>query len=112
MFDVTAALSLTQRTVQRVTPAAGAYDPLTGKWVEGAAQSTDFLATIQPTSGKQLKDLPEGVRSEALLTGWSVTDIQYDERILYNGTVYRVIHTRPWQFEGTYTQFTLGALGE
>lgn len=84
----------------------GAYDAA-GKWVKGTPATATILATVQPASGRQLMDLPEGLRTEARYFAWSGTALVVDDIVIYAGSRYRVIYTWPRPADS----FTRAALG-
>lgn len=85
---------------------AGAYNAA-GKWVKSAAVPVTIMATVQPASGRQLMDLPEGLRTEAKYFAWSGTALVVDDVVIYAGSRYRVIYTWPRPADS----FTRAALG-
>lgn len=84
----------------------GDYDA-GGKWVPTTAVDTTILATVQPTGGKQLLDLPEGLRSEAKYALWTRSALALDDVVIYGGANYRVIFAWP-RPEGGFYKVALG----
>jgi len=94
-------------SIERKT--GGAYNS-GGKWVPSAPTVQDGVAVvIQPTSGRELRDLPEGLRIEAKYSLWSQGPVALDDVIVYAGRRHRVIFLweRP---EGTFTKSALGLI--
>lgn len=75
----------------------GAY--VAGKFVQGDPTEVDIAATHQPVTSRDLRDLPEGQRVDALRSVWSRSEILgADERtgrpadeLVIEGETYRVI---------------------
>ena len=110
MIDVAVAIDLEETTVVRKRTLGGAYEA-GGRWVDGTEESYSFKAEVQPTTGRQLMDLPEGVRSEARCTLWTrETDLLLDDVVAYEGLDYRVVYVWNRQRSGNYTRCVLGLL--
>lgn len=85
-------------TLRRFAP--GSY--VAGKYVPGASSDAPIAAVHQPVSSRDLRDLPEGQRVDALRSIWSRSEILgADERtgrlpdeLVIEGETYRVI--RAW----------------
>lgn len=93
-------------SIERKT--GGAY--VSGKWVPAdPAIQNDVPVVIQPTSGRELRDLPEGLRIEAKYSLWSLGSLALNDVIVYAGKRYRVIFLweRP---EGSFTKAALGLI--
>lgn len=84
----------------------GAYDAA-GKWVEGTRTWVTVQATVQPAAGRQLMDLPEGIRTEAKYFLWSEAAIVVGEIVVYLNQRYKVLYTWPRPADS----FTRAALG-
>lgn len=106
MIDVAIAIDGEARNVTLTTHAAGAYNA-DGDFVPGAATSTTIRAAIFPASGNQLRDMPEGIRTEAGWVCWSRSAMAIDNQITADGIVYRVLHAWP-RPEGGFTRAALG----
>lgn len=73
MTDVAEAIDAEAVPVTFQPPAGATYDAK-GNAVPGALpDSVPGAAAIQPVSGRMLQDLPEGLRSEVSMVGWSRT---------------------------------------
>jgi hypothetical protein len=104
-----AGMAIDRRAIgmSRTRRAADSYDPNTGKAVLGASTTTAIKAVIQPASGNQLKDVPEGVRTEAQWLLWSRADVVIDDKITHKGIDYRVVYAWP-RDEGAFYRAALG----
>lgn len=105
-MDVAAAIDAEAVAVTRRTRGTATYDS-GGNAVPGAASDTSIQAALQPMSGKRLLDLPEGLRAEASLLGWSRASVAVSDEIIYGGATYRVLHVWPRPADG-FTKFALG----
>ena len=95
-------------TIQVVTRAADSYDSK-GNGVKGAdVDPVDIAADVQPTTGKMLQDLPEGVREEVNHFIWTPYDLQNDHVVIYDGDRHRVVKLWPRRSDG----FTKAAIGK
>jgi len=94
--------------VQITRRAAGAYNA-DGEFIEGASSTDTIRAAIQPASGRQLMDLPEGIRTEARWLLWSRSDLSLDDRITAQGLTYRIMFVWP-RLDGGFTRAALGLL--
>lgn len=108
MIDVAIAIDGEAVNVTLTTKAAGYYDA-DGNWVPGAPTSSTIRAAIQPTRGKQLMDMPEGIRTEAGWMLWTRSAIAVDDEITSGGIGYRVLFTWP-RLEGGFYRAALGRL--
>lgn len=94
--------------VTRTRRAAGSYNA-DGDFVPGAPTTGTILAVVQPASGRQLMDLPEGVRSEARWLAWSRAEIRLDDVIVAGGLSHRVVYVWP-RAEGDFYRAAMGEL--
>ncbi len=85
----------------------GSY--VSGKWVASADLTTPTTGTIQPTTGRQLAGMPEGVRSEARYVLWTRSALALDDVVIYGGANHRVIWMWP-RPEGGFNRAALGLL--
>jgi|TARA_R100000049_G_C1932626_1_gene76487 hypothetical protein len=102
------------RPVTHKRNAAGAYDqtegsPTFGQWIEGSETTTTIQAVVQPASGRQLMDLPEGIRDEARWIIWSRAEMRNDDVIVNAGSSYRVMYLWP-RAEGEFYRAAMGLL--
>lgn len=100
------ALDRWARDVGYTPPAAAEYDA-GGNAVTATAQPTAIRATVRPISGRELRDLPEGVRIEAKSVAWSRTPLHDDGRMTVAGRNYRLIATRDNEHEGGFWRAVL-----
>lgn len=105
-MDVAEAIDEEAVEVTLSAAAAGSYDA-GGNWVAGGPTSGPIQAAIQPASGRVLQDLPEGLRAEVTLVGWSRSQVALGNEITYSGSNYRVVHVWPRPADGFY-KFALG----
>ncbi|TAY66548.1 hypothetical protein ELG88_09780 [Rhizobium leguminosarum] len=87
--------------------APDSYDPDTGKAITGVPAVIPIKAVIQPATGNQLRDLPEGVRTEAQWLLWSRSQVQLDDTVTHKGINYRVVYVWP-RDEGAFYRAALG----
>lgn len=66
-----------------------------GKWVETDEDPVTIDASIQPISGREIVNLPEGKRERARWTIWTLDDVGGDDEILYNDDKYEVYVATP-----------------
>lgn len=93
------------------------YDPDTGRAIVTQGDFPVIRATIQPATGKQLMDLPEGVRVEAKFMFWSRTDVCLSDQIAVRRStlvvdVYRVVYAWPRRPNDGFMRAALGYVGE
>lgn len=108
-MSVTAAILARAVSVEVRSRSKGTYDAK-GNGIPGQLSCTYTNATIQPVSGAVLRDLPEGLRTEATHVGWSVLQIALADEIVYSGSVYRVLHVWPRPEDG-FTKFAVKRVG-
>ena len=106
MIDVAIAIDGEARNVTLTTRAAGAYNA-DGDFVPGSATISTIRAAIFPASGNQLRDMPEGIRTEAGWVCWSRSALAIDDQIAADGVTYRVLHAWP-RPEGGFHRAALG----
>lgn len=106
MIDVAIAIDGEAVAVNKTTRAAGNYSEA-GDWVPGASSSTSIMAAIQPVNGNQLKDMPEGIRTEAGWVMWSRTSVALDDVITHGVITYRVLYVWP-RADGGFFRAALG----
>ena len=86
---------------------AGGY--VDGVYIRGAATTSEIMAVIQPATGNQLMDVPEGIRVEARWIFWSRSALSVDDVIKHGGVSYRVMYTWP-RDEGAFHRAAIGRL--
>lgn len=105
-MDVADAIDGEAVTVNYRTVTAN-FDQSTGKTPKTLGDPVSISAAIQPASGRQLMDVPEGVRTEARFIAWSRSTLALDAQIQYDGEWYRILYTWPRPQDG----FTRAAMG-
>lgn len=108
MIDVAIAIDGEAVNVSLMRLAAGDYDA-DGNWIDGTSTTSTIRAAIQPASGRQLMDLPDGIRNEARWLVWSRSELRLDDTIGHGGSNYRVMHVWP-RMEGGFHRAALGLL--
>lgn len=80
-----------------------------GEWVGETKAEGTFLGTIQPVSGRVLRDLSEGERKEARYALWTREALVLDDIVIYGSERLRImfVWSRP---EGGFTKAVLGLL--
>lgn len=82
-----------------------------GRWIAGEASETSIRAVMQAPSARDLESLPEGERTEGLVTIWSRSPLntsdeddrkQADEVINCRGEAYRVVRIQERAEAGFY----------
>lgn len=101
MIDVADAIDAEAEPVQRIRKAAGGYN-LDGDAVPGSPSTVPIMAAVQPASGRQLMDLPEGLRTEAQFIIWSRSTIEENDRITYAAETWRVVFVWPRPNDGFF----------
>lgn len=96
------------RNLTVYAPRGGAY--VRGKWVDYSPKTTVIRANVQPTSGKQLQDLPEGLRADAKYTVWSTSELQVNDEIDFAGERWRVLFVWPRGFDGGFYRAVMGLM--
>lgn len=108
MIDVALAIDGEAVNVSLKRNAAGHYDQ-NGKWIPGVPSTSTIRAAIQPASGRQLEDLPDGIRNEARWLVWSRAEIRLDDVITHGTSSYRVMFVWP-RADGGFHRAALGLL--
>lgn len=107
-IDVALAIDAESEDITHRARSIGSYDErgngMPGTWIEAPAR-----AAIQPISGRELQDLPEGVRAEVTMVGWTRSAVAVDEQIVYRGDTYRVFAAKPRPMDG-FTRIAIGRL--
>lgn len=111
MIDVAAAIDAEARPLTLIQTPAGAYDD-GGNWIEGEEQETPFMGAIFAVSSRDLRDMPEGIRTEAKRTLWTRQPVQNNDRIGLGETRYKVLMVHDRSFEGGFYKGVLGLLND
>src|SRR5690606_10287750 len=89
---------------------SGGYYNDDGDYIPGTPATTSTIrAAIQPATGNQLMDVPEGMRTEARWLLWSRSEVKIDDTITSGGVSYRVMHLWP-RMEGGFYRAAIGRL--
>lgn len=107
--DVALAIDAESEPVTWTSVSAGTYDAR-GNGIPGAQTDTQTRAAIQPITGRELQDLPEGVRAQVSMVGWTRASVAVDDEIVYRGDTYRVFAAKPRPMDG-FTRIALGRIG-
>lgn len=107
MIDVAIAIDGEAKNVSLTARAAGDYNA-DGDFVDGASTTTTIRAAIFPATGDKLKDLPEGIRTEAGWLCWSRSPIAVDNEISSKSIAYRVLFVWDRDDEGGFYRAALG----
>lgn len=107
MMDIDVAEAIDDEAVPVIfqLPGAATYDPRGNAVKEDSGEQTGWAA-IQPASGRMLQDLPEGLRSEVSMVGWSRTMVAVKWEIIYGAEKYRVVHVWPRPSDG-FSKFAM-----
>lgn len=78
----------------------GVYDA-NGKFVPAPTTTISVLASVQPLRGKDLQNLPEGLRNEDLLKVYTTTELRVagdyaPDAIMVDGQAYEVQTVERW----------------
>lgn len=106
MIDVAIAIDAESVEVTWRNRSGGSYDSR-GNATGASWTDTQIRAAIQPVSGRELQDLPEGVRSKVTLVAWTRSEVAENDQIIYLGDAYRVYAARPRPMDG-FTRIALG----
>lgn len=98
-MSVAEAIDAEAVSVQLRSYGGGAYDDA-GEWVSSATAISTICAAIQPKSGRSLKDVPEGLREDVELVGWTRSAVAVKDEIVYGGEVFRVVWVGPRPMDG------------
>lgn len=100
MIDVAEAID-DEAVAVTFQPPAGATYTKGGDAVPGARPNAVLgMAAIQPASGRMLQDLPEGLRAEVSMVGWSRTMVALKWEVVYGEDTFRVVHVWPRPADG------------
>lgn len=88
--------------------AVGKY--VRGKWEADWPVTQTIVASVQPLSGKEYRDLPEGIRNEAQAKAITTFPLRSGDRIIQDGVKYKVLSLDNWQSQAGYSRAILGAL--
>lgn len=108
MIDVGVAIDEESEPVILKVPGPGTYDDA-GNYTPGAFPDPlpIIYAVLQPVTGRELRDLPEGLRKQVSLVGWTRTTVAVGNEIGYGGTDYRIVHVWGRPMNG-FNKFAIG----
>lgn len=106
MVAVAQAIDRLAVSVMLTREAPGYYNQ-NGDWVPGSSTTSTIKAAVQPASGRQLEDLPDGMRASARWLLWSRAEIRLDDKIDHAGSTYRAMHLWP-RAEGGFYRAAIG----
>lgn len=106
--DVVASLATETLSVTRAN-AAPTY--VHGKLVQATTTTFDTGAHVQPSGGRDVLRLPEGLRSREVVTVWSVVDLvpaseggPKSDRFTWRGNTYEVQVITAWRAAGGFCE--------
>lgn len=109
MLNVRRSINLRTGTrMVHVRRIGGAY--VDGYWQDGAAVTADIIGSLQPLSGDEFRNLPEGLRNEAKAKLFTAAVLQSDDEIIDGSRRYKVLSVDDWQALGGYSKAILGEL--
>ena len=80
--------------VLRVTE--GDFDLDTGETSADTSHKVKVAGSIQPVSGETIQRLPEGIKTSAEYSVWTMEGLNKDDLIIYKGETYRVFRAQDW----------------
>lgn len=80
-----------------------------GEGVASYAGPAPIYAAVQPATGRQLMDVPEGVREEARWLAWSRDAMANDDRMTIADGEHRIVYVWP-RADGGYYKAALGRI--
>jgi len=109
--EVAIAIDLLKQPATIERAAGGSY--VSGTWVGAYDASASISGVLEPVTGRDLKDMPEGIRSEAsALFFVNITDgsIAENDRVTADAVPYRVLQVAPWSRYGGFHECVLGKI--
>ena len=108
MIDVAEAIDAEAEACTFYQPGNDDYDE-DGRAIIGGLEAHPAYAAVQPVSGRVLLDLPEGLRSEVSMVGWSRMMVDVNWQMEQHGVRYRVRHLWPRPLDG-FGKFALSRI--
>ncbi len=111
MPSLAAAFNAITTRAATVTRKGGSY--VDGYWIEGATQSFQIRASIQPIKSDNQNEwmrLPEGIRDEAEAVIYTTFAIRGGDEVEQGSERYRVLSLDKWGRLGGYTKAILGGM--
>lgn len=106
MIDI--AVRFFSRNLTLKTHGASSYD-INGNAIADVVSQSPIRGSIQPAKGRDLMDMPEGVRNEASHVLSTTTQVQNDQFIVDGVNEYRIVYVMPSAL-GHYTRAGLGLI--
>jgi hypothetical protein len=78
------------------TPQPGGSYSAAGLWVEATPAPVTIRAAVQPLTGRDLSDLPEGLRTAAKYKIYTPATVSVGDHVTIGGTAHRVLNVSPW----------------
>lgn len=75
------------------------------------ASAVNITVNIQPTGGKDLMRLPEGLREMEVVTIYSVDSLENADRVVTGGVTYQIEGSANWNPNGNYYKAIARKLG-
>ena len=108
MINIGIAVDYFSRGLEIERNKGGSYDAR-GNFDANSGVTAKLNGSIQPMRGRDLNDMPEGIREEARLILSTTGKVENDDTVIDGGTKYRVIYIWPSTL-GHYTRAALGLL--
>ena len=109
MLNVRRSINLRTGTqLAHVRHVGGAY--VDGYWQDGATVTEVIVGSLQPLSGNEFRNLPEGIRNEAKAKLFTAAVLRSDDEIVDGSRRYKVLSVDDWQALGGYSKAILGEL--
>lgn len=109
MIDVSIAIDAEAIGMSLIRPTEGSYDE-GGNYVPAMEASTTIRGAIFPISGSDLRDLEEGIRTEATAVLWSRKLLLEGDIIETSTGKFRIIKVYNRGKEGGYNKAVLGGI--
>ena len=106
MRDSIAALASGTYTVTRAL--AGSRVGNFGRYTVGSSSTFEIVASIQPATGRQLRDLPQGQRGDETIAIYTVTELRTrhpdpanePDVVTYRGEPWTITQVKTWESFG------------
>src|SRR5262245_39232790 len=101
-------LSLSTGTYTVTRTLAGTFDER-GRYTAGGTSTFAIVASIQPATGRQLRDLPEGQRGDEVIAIYTITELRgrmpgapgnEPDLVAYRGEPWTVTQVKRWESFG------------
>lgn len=99
---------------------AGSYSASTGKWTQGTPTDTATDAVVQPSTPKEIEQLPENERTKEAITVFTdlalkTSDVDTSgesDVILWGGRQWKVMISEDWNVQAGYARAVCTRIGE